>query len=50
MLPETVRNYIHDHQSEAVETLSKLIGFPSVATPQPHAGTAKCPRHDLHQL
>ena len=35
MLPETVRNYIHDHQSEAVETLSKLIGFPSVATPQP---------------
>ena len=33
MLPETVRNYIHDHQSEAVETLSKLIGFPSVATP-----------------
>lgn len=38
MLPETVRNYIHDHQSEAVETLSKLIGFPSVATPQPQDG------------
>ena len=32
MLPETVRNYIHDHQSEAVETLSKLIGFPSRRT------------------
>ena len=38
MLPETVRNYIHAHQSEAVETLSKLIGFPSVATPQPQDG------------
>ena len=38
MLPETVRNYIYDHQSEAVETLSKLIGFPSVATPQPQDG------------
>ena len=38
MLPETVRNYIHDHQSEAVETLYKLIGFPSVATPQPQDG------------
>ena len=35
MLPEAVKTYIHTHRQEAVDTLSKLIGFPSVATPQP---------------
>lgn len=35
MLPETVKHHIHMHRQEAVDTLSKLIGFPSVATPQP---------------
>ena len=38
MLPEAVKTYIHTHRQEAVDTLSKLIGFPSVATPQPQDG------------
>ena len=38
MLPETVKHHIHMHWQEAVDTLSKLIGFPSVATPQPQDG------------
>ena len=38
MLPEAVCNRIHTNHADAVETLSRLIGFPSVAAPQPQDG------------
>ena len=38
MLPEAVCNRIHANQADAVKTLSRLIGFPSVAAPQPQDG------------
>ena len=31
MLPEAVCNRIHANQADAVKTLSRLIGFPSVS-------------------
>lgn len=38
MLPKAVCNRIHTNHADAVETLSRLIGFPSVAAPQPQDG------------
>ena len=38
MLPEAVCNRIHANHADAVKTLSHLIGFPSVAAPQPQDG------------
>ena len=38
MLPEAVCNRIHTNHADAVETLPRLIGFPSVAAPQPQDG------------
>ena len=45
MLPEAVCNRIHTNHADAVETLSRLIGFPSVAAPQPQDGYpyGRCP-------
>ncbi|MFR0950878.1 MAG: hypothetical protein ACLSFT_10295 [Ruminococcus callidus] len=50
MLPEAVKTYIHTHRQEAVDTLSKLIGFPSVATPQPQDGFPYSPLPRLWTL